>query len=289
MATAKQILDKAVSFIGTKDNGNNKVIFNKHYYGTDVSGSAYPWCCAFVWDIFRLCDASNLFYNGQKTASCTTLMNGMKSQKVTSPKPGDLVLFNFSKGCTASIAEHIGIFEKTNSDGTYSVIEGNTSDANNTNGGYVLRRTRRKSVIVCFIRPKYDADSAKFKKDGALYNYAWKDPVGGASKPVVKLKKGAKVEWIYDDQYGWSRVKYNGKTYYCLNSRLDKSGLSACPNKTLTKNITANKISDNKITEKKTIKKGEKIKVICEIESGKYKGYSYIKRCSTEKYFYVKL
>ena len=54
MATAKQIIDKALSYLGTYDGGNNNVIFNTHYYGKAVSGSAYPWCCAFVWDIFRM-------------------------------------------------------------------------------------------------------------------------------------------------------------------------------------------------------------------------------------------
>lgn len=52
-------------------------------------------------------------------------------------------------------ASHIGIVEKKNSDGTYTVIEGNTSLTNNDNGGSVMRRIRSKSVIRGFARPKY--------------------------------------------------------------------------------------------------------------------------------------
>ena len=44
--TAKTIIDKALSYIGTYDDGNNNVIFNTDFYGKEVSGSNYPWCCA---------------------------------------------------------------------------------------------------------------------------------------------------------------------------------------------------------------------------------------------------
>ena len=68
MITAKTIIEKALSYIGTYDGGNNDVIFNTNYYGKRVSGSAYPWCCAFVWDIFRMCKAEKLFCNGEKNS-----------------------------------------------------------------------------------------------------------------------------------------------------------------------------------------------------------------------------
>ena len=75
MAKAKEIMEKALSYVGTKESpaNSNDVIFNTHYYGREVSGSGYAWCCAFVWDIFRMCNASNLFYNGKKTAYCPSV------------------------------------------------------------------------------------------------------------------------------------------------------------------------------------------------------------------------
>ena len=75
--TASAVIAKARSFLGIKEyppNSNN-VIFNTDYYGEPVSGWEYPWCCAFVWDIFRMVGAPELFYGGDQTASCTTLMN----------------------------------------------------------------------------------------------------------------------------------------------------------------------------------------------------------------------
>ena len=50
MATARKIIEKAKSYIGTKENpaNSNNVIFNTDYYGHPVNGSAYPWCCRIV-------------------------------------------------------------------------------------------------------------------------------------------------------------------------------------------------------------------------------------------------
>ena len=154
---AKTIISKAVSQIGVKENpsGSNKVKYNTEYYGTPVEGKDYPWCCAFVWWVFKECGASKLFFGGEKTAYCPAVETYYKKKGqwfTSNPKAGDLVLFDFTgKG----VAEHIGILEKVNSDGTYSVIEGNTSTASNDNGGKVMRRTRNRSVIRGFARPEY--------------------------------------------------------------------------------------------------------------------------------------
>lgn len=157
MATAKEILDKAISYIGTKEfpaNSNN-VIFNTHYYGKSVSGAAYPWCAVFVWDVFRMCKSSSLFCGGNKNAYCPTIENYYKSIGSYYSKsqgiPGDLCIMDFGKGR----ASHIGIVEKKNADGSYNIIEGNTSTSSNDNGGCVMRRIRGTSVIRGFCRPKY--------------------------------------------------------------------------------------------------------------------------------------
>lgn len=157
MATASEIINKATSYIGTKESppNSNNVIFNTHYYGTEVRGSAYPWCAAFVWDVFRMVNASNLFFNGLKTAYCPAIESWAKNSKQwcsnTQGQAGDICLMCFS----GNSAEHVGIVESRNADGSYNVIEGNTSIASNDNGGSVMRRTRGTSVIRGFARPKY--------------------------------------------------------------------------------------------------------------------------------------
>lgn len=162
MATMNDILKKAQSFIGTKESpsGSNNVIFNTHYYGGAVSGSAYAWCCVFVWDVFRLCNASNLFYDGKKTAYCPTLQDWGKKKGLSvsksSGKAGDIVLFDWNGN---GLADHVGIIEKKNDNGTYTTIEGNTSLTSNDNGGCVMRRTRKQSEICAIIRPLYDKET----------------------------------------------------------------------------------------------------------------------------------
>lgn len=159
----KTILDKARSYIGIKESpaNSNNVIFNTRYYGKSVSGSAYPWCVAFQWCLFQDVGASDIFYGGNKVASCTVLKNyhkarGQEIKDFSKLIPGDLVFFNFSanKVTNSSTTEHIGICEEVS--GNYvTTIDGNTGTTNEANGGAVMRRKRHKKYFVTAIRPKY--------------------------------------------------------------------------------------------------------------------------------------
>ena len=180
---AKQIMERAASYIGVTEKpfGSNNVIFNTHYYGGAVSGSSYPWCCAFVWDIFRMCGLSQLFYDGQKTAYCPTVYNWARQKGLIVPKEtaryGDIVIFDWGGD---GMADHIGFVESYNGV-TYTTIEGNTSDSNNSNGGQVMRRTRYSGQIQAVIRPKY----ANYANTGGNYMFEM--------KPVKKGEKGNHV------------------------------------------------------------------------------------------------
>lgn len=154
---ASKILEVAAKEIGVKEipANSNRVKYNTEYYGNDIASDKRAWCCAFVWWVFKHSGASELFYDGKKCAGCTTLMNfyKQKGQLVSGPyKPGDLVFFQFD---TDAASDHIGIIEKDNGD-TISTIEGNTSVGNDSNGGCVMRRTRKKSLIMAVARPKYE-------------------------------------------------------------------------------------------------------------------------------------
>ena len=152
-----ELIKTAAGEIGTKEFpfGSNTVKYNTEYYGRAVSGSDYPWCCAFIWWVFRKCGLSTLFFDGDKTAYCPAVESHYRSygRWYTKGKRGDLALFDFNgKGK----AGHIGIVESVNADGTYTCIEGNTSVSSNDNGGCVMRRIRRPSQIRGFARPKYE-------------------------------------------------------------------------------------------------------------------------------------
>lgn len=164
MAKASEVMKIAKSYVGTKESPaySNNVIFNTHYYGHEVSGGNYSWCVVFVWDIFRMAGASELFYDGKKTAWCDAVRDWAKTSNLvvnkTDGKHGDLVLFDWNNNYSA---DHIGFIDSKNSDGTYQTVEGNTSVDNNSNGGEVQIRTRYPSEIMMIIRPKYEPEEIK--------------------------------------------------------------------------------------------------------------------------------
>lgn len=153
------IIAVAESQIGVTEEGENKVIYNWVYWGNNNGGSAYPWCCAFVWWVFNQAGASKLFYGGEKTAYCPTLksyyeQHGQGLDKNATPEPGDIVYFNFNGG---SEAVHVGIVKEVSGDKVIT-IEGNTSGNNQANGGCVMKKERSKSCIIGYSRPDYPYD-----------------------------------------------------------------------------------------------------------------------------------
>lgn len=162
--SASSIINRAAMEIGTVETGVNNVKYNTDYYGHEVNGSAYPWCCAFVWWVFKECGASDLFCGGQKIAKCSTVMEYYQRNGqffTENGQPGDLILFNYGGRIS-----HIGIVVSNNGDGTYDTIEGNTSGSGSqTNGGCVMQKTR-SSNIAGFARPAYGGTDVAFNVSG---------------------------------------------------------------------------------------------------------------------------
>lgn len=194
MATANEVMTLAQKYLGTKESpaNSNNVIFNTHYYGQAVYdglwGDTFPWCCAYVWDIFRMAGASNLFYDGKKTATCATYETWARNKGLSVGKAngqyGDVVTFDFgNKGR----AHHIGFIKKKNADGTYQTIEGNTSAGSNDNGGIVMERTRSQSQIRYIFRPKYEASTTPSGATGGDYMFTVKTVQNGSNSNDVLL------------------------------------------------------------------------------------------------------
>lgn len=159
MATAKQIIEKAESYLGLTESppNSNKIKFNDWYYGKSVQGSAYPWCATYICGIFNECGALNLI---TKTASTETMAAWFKSHNqmyYKDPQPGDVCFMNF--GNKSRFTTHVGIVKEVTDEGVTN-IEGNTSVANDINGGSVMLRKRPLSCCVGFGRPKYETEDA---------------------------------------------------------------------------------------------------------------------------------
>jgi hypothetical protein len=102
---------------------SNKVKYNDWYYGKVVSGSAYPWCMAFV-------------------------------QWVTKNfKPVDILFMHW--GANSSVTEHVGIV-KSSTNKIVVTYEGNTSLASQANGGCVMERNRAYANVTGAYRPWYN-------------------------------------------------------------------------------------------------------------------------------------
>lgn len=202
MATsAEKLLSIARSQLGVKEHpaGSNCVLYNTEYYGRAVKSSAYPWCCVFVWWLFREAGASELFYGGKKTAYAPTLQayHRKNGQAVSGDyKPGDVIFFDFNGNGTP---DHVGICEEW--DGAYkyiTTIDGNTGTDNEANGGAVMRRRRNVSVICGAYRPDYeeDDDMTQEQFDAMLEN--WLNRRGGLPAHAWSKMAEAKAKGITD-------------------------------------------------------------------------------------------
>lgn len=181
-AGASKILSVARTEIGVKEQGTNKVKYNTAYYGRAVSGSAYPWCCVFVWWVFKQAGLSNLFYGGGKTAACRTLMAWFKKKGAfytTNPKPGDVVFFGAKSN---GVATHVGIVESVKSSSNIVSIEGNCSNA--------VKRMNRTSAILGYGRPAYGS-KARMATDDGLGDYGGS---GGSSSSGSSSSSSSKIQ-----------------------------------------------------------------------------------------------
>lgn len=198
MPTAQDILNTALAEVGVTEyppNSNN-VKYNTAFYGHDVSGSSYPWCCAFVWWCFSQYKPCLV----KKTASCQDLAQWFKDNGKwgSTPHPGDVVFFKFNTN--SRWTNHVGIVKEVLDGGVkIKTIEGNTSINSDDNGGAVMERTR-SSNIVGYGHPAYSeaSDIPAVDKDN-------------------KYQYGIDVS-EFQGSIDWNAVKASGIQFACMRS-----------------------------------------------------------------------
>jgi len=146
---AARALAEAIKHLGLKESpsGSNRTPFGE-WFG--VNGVA--WCNIFVsycYNVgagYTICDGYKGagVKAGKGCAYVPTTEAWLRSSGLwvgrTAPVAGDIAIYNWDG---RGIPEHIGIVEQYLGDGTFSAIEGNTSIGNDSNGGEVMRRTRK--------------------------------------------------------------------------------------------------------------------------------------------------
>jgi len=210
----EKLIATAAEFIGTKESpkNSNNVIFNTHYYGRTVEGASYPWCAAFVWDIFRLAGMSSAYLDGGKTASCEFVLNFAKKNgafiEKSALRRGDVVLYRFATNTRA--ANHIGIVLSATK-ANVRAIEGNTSASSDDNGGAVMERERDLSFVVGGYRPNYEEGIMDEKEFARLYNQHTSTSATGAqcspwaAEATDFLREAGIVAGNGEGDFGWRK------------------------------------------------------------------------------------
>jgi len=151
--TRSKIIQLAENELGTKESPANS---NKTKYGKWYGLDGHAWCAMFVSWVF---DQANIPLTVGQTKKgyhhCQSAHNIWKrNHRLTkAPQKGDIVLFDWQSD---GWADHTGIFVKWNnaSKTEFICLEGNTSLSNNSNGGMVMERKRKKNSVKAFVSPE---------------------------------------------------------------------------------------------------------------------------------------
>ena len=166
IVTVKELIAAAMAQVGTKEYPakSNNVKYNTAYYGREVNGSNFSWCLVFIWWLFRSLGASEMFYDGKKTASCTTFYKWYEAKGMTVNKdyrPGDIVFYDWDK---SGDCDHVGLLVEINGD-KCRVVEGNTAVGNDSNGGEVMLRDRTVSQFKGAVRLSFEEEEEMTGKE----------------------------------------------------------------------------------------------------------------------------
>lgn len=137
-------LAEALRHVGVKETPVNRTSFGR-WFGVD----GVPWCNTFVSYCFKVGAGYTICAGhrgpGVYAKGCTyvpTTEAWLRASGLwvgrTSPRPGDIAIFNWDGG----VPDHIGLVVKDLGGGRFESVEGNTSTADNSNGGCVMRRNR---------------------------------------------------------------------------------------------------------------------------------------------------
>ena len=172
---------------------NGTVKYNDAFYG---HASSAAWCNTFAWWVLNTSGSGDQF---PYSAGCQPTLEwfnakGQYTTDISSAQPGDLIFFDWGKD--GPDADHIGIIESVNSDGTLTVIEGNSTNTNGGNNG-VFENTYRMSYdhILGIARPKYDGNSVSFVPSNEFATQL----SGSGSSNTSKSTTSPSYSFIYEE------------------------------------------------------------------------------------------
>lgn len=153
MTTVTSLLQRARVDVGFVEGPRN----NETPFGAWLGYNFQPWCASWVSKVFFDAGLAIPAKTVKGFAYCPDGVNYFKRIRrwYSTPEVGDVVFYKFDND---ALADHVGIVESINHDGSIVAIEGNTNNAGSANGDRVMRRTRYRSQILGFGRPAYERE-----------------------------------------------------------------------------------------------------------------------------------
>lgn len=150
-------LAEALRHVGVRESppGSNQTMFGR-WFGVD----GVPWCAIFVSYCFSIGAGVTLCrgwhgagVNARGVAYVPTLeawlrATGREVPSWSAPASGDVAVFDWDGG----LPDHVGIVVAVRAGGELDTVEGNTGVGNDSDGGAVMRRRRRRSQVSTFGR-----------------------------------------------------------------------------------------------------------------------------------------
>jgi len=153
-SAGRRALVEALRHVGVRESppGSNRTMFGR-WFGVD----GVPWCAIFASYCFDigagivLCRGWHGAGVGKRgVAYVPTLSAWLRAtgRAVDEPRPGDLAVYDWDGG----LPDHVGIVVRRLDAGRFEAVEGNTAVADDSDGGQVMRRTRRDAQVLVFGR-----------------------------------------------------------------------------------------------------------------------------------------
>ncbi|MGC4101203.1 peptidoglycan-binding protein [Ferruginibacter sp.] len=192
----QSIIDTAASQNGVVESPPNS---NKTKYGKWYGLDGVKWCAIFVSWVY---DQAGHHLERVDTAngyqSCQSGYNFWKRNGcfVKDPQPGDIVLYDWGGD---GVCDHTGIFVKW-MDAEKTILqawEGNTEKGNDSDGGKVMMRERKRSLVKAFVTPKVLGGVAVPFTDDLLQKGDSGSDVASLQKMLFDLNYNIRVNGIF--------------------------------------------------------------------------------------------
>lgn len=148
----QSIINTAAAENGTRESPANS---NKTKYGQWYGLDGVKWCAIFVsWVYDHAGHPLEAIDRPKGYQSCQSGYGFWKrnNRLTNDPQPGDIVLYDWTGD---GICDHTGIFVQWVDQGKtkFQAWEGNTAQGNDSDGGHVMLRERKRTLVRAFVTP----------------------------------------------------------------------------------------------------------------------------------------